>query len=48
MRACEAPAYPGTLRANVDYLQHPLFNEYHSETEMLRYMHRLEGPRISP
>jgi glycine dehydrogenase len=29
------------------YLQHPVFNRYHSETEMLRYMRRLEGRDLS-
>lgn len=29
------------------YLQHPVFNRYHSETEMLRYMHRLESKDLS-
>ncbi len=38
---------PGGLLREVDYLQHPLFNEYHSETEMLRYMRRLEGRDIA-
>lgn len=38
---------PATLRREVDYLQHPLFNEYHSETEMLRYMRRLESKDIA-
>jgi glycine dehydrogenase len=41
------PAVPGTLHRDVDYLQHPLFNEYHSETEMLRYLRRLEGRDIA-
>ncbi|TXS91939.1 aminomethyl-transferring glycine dehydrogenase [Parahaliea maris] len=36
----------GLLRA-VDYLQHPLFNDYHSETEMLRYMRKLEEKDIA-
>ncbi|EED32478.1 glycine dehydrogenase [gamma proteobacterium NOR5-3] len=38
---------PATLCRDVDYLQHPLFNEYHSETEMLRYMRRLESKDIA-
>ncbi len=38
---------PEDLYREVDYLQHPLFNEYHSETEMLRYMRRLEDKDIA-
>ncbi|MFK7829541.1 MAG: aminomethyl-transferring glycine dehydrogenase [Congregibacter sp.] len=38
---------PESLHRDVDYLQHPLFNEYHSETEMLRYMRRLESKDIA-
>ena len=38
---------PDALRRPVDYLQHPLFNDYHSETEMLRYMRRLESKDIA-
>ncbi|EAQ96166.1 aminomethyl-transferring glycine dehydrogenase [Congregibacter litoralis] len=38
---------PDALQRDVDYLQHPLFNEYHSETEMLRYMRRLESKDIA-
>ncbi|MEO0985257.1 MAG: aminomethyl-transferring glycine dehydrogenase [Cyanobacteria bacterium J06639_14] len=29
------------------YLTHPVFNTYHSETEMLRYMHRLQAKDLS-
>jgi len=29
------------------YLQHPVFNRYHSETEMLRYIKRLESRDLS-
>ena len=29
------------------YLTHPSFNRYHSETEMLRYMYRLQGKDLS-
>ena len=29
------------------YLTHPVFNSYHSETEMLRYLHRLQSRDLS-
>ena len=29
------------------YLTHPVFNRYHSETEMLRYLKRLESRDLS-
>jgi len=29
------------------FLEHPLFNRYHSETEMLRYLHRLQSRDLS-
>ena len=29
------------------YLQHPVFNQYHTETEMLRYLKRLESRDLS-
>jgi glycine dehydrogenase len=32
---------PANLRRSTPYLQHPVFNQYHSETEMLRYIRRL-------
>jgi glycine dehydrogenase len=33
---------PASLIRNTDILEHPVFNQYHSETEMMRYMKRLE------
>ena len=36
-----------TLRREMDYLQHPLFHDYRTETEMLRYLKRLENKDIS-
>jgi glycine dehydrogenase len=35
------------LRRESAYLTHPVFNSYHSETEMLRYIRRLEGRDLS-
>ncbi len=40
-------ALPETLSREVDYLQHPVFNRYHSEHEMLRYLKRLENKDLS-
>lgn len=40
-------AIPQVLQRDVDYLQHPLFNDYHAETEMLRYLKRLENKDIA-
>jgi glycine dehydrogenase len=42
-----ASGLPAALRRPVDYLQHPLFNSYQSETEMLRYLRRLEHRDIA-
>jgi glycine cleavage system P protein (glycine dehydrogenase) len=41
------PGIPDALLREMDYLQHPLFNDYHSETEMLRYMRYLEDKDIA-
>ena len=38
---------PTALQRDVDYLQHPLFNDYHAETAMLRYMRYLEDKDIA-
>lgn len=38
---------PIDLARKSDFLTHPVFNSYHSETEMLRYIHRLESRDLS-
>jgi glycine dehydrogenase len=43
----ENAGIPDALLRPIDYLKHPLFNSYHSETEMLRYMRYLEGKDIA-
>jgi glycine dehydrogenase len=40
-------AIPSALRRTSEYLTHPVFNRYHSETEMLRYMRALENRDLS-
>ena len=38
---------PVELQRETPYLTHPVFNSYHSETEMLRYIHRLQTKDLS-
>jgi glycine dehydrogenase len=38
---------PAALVRKSGYLSHPVFNSYHSETEMLRYMHKLASKDLS-
>jgi glycine dehydrogenase len=42
-----APGLPEWAARRTSYLEHPVFNTYHSETEMLRYLHRLESRDLS-
>jgi glycine dehydrogenase len=38
---------PDALRRSTPILTHPVFNSYHTETEMLRYLRRLEAKDLS-
>lgn len=38
---------PDGLYRKSEYMQHPVFNTYHSETEMMRYIKRLENKDLS-
>ena len=39
--------FPGSLSRKTDFMTHPVFNQYHSEHELLRYMKRLENKDLS-
>jgi glycine dehydrogenase len=41
------PAIPGSLARTTPICTHPVFNTHHSETEMLRYLKRLEDRDLS-
>ncbi|MEE9574417.1 MAG: aminomethyl-transferring glycine dehydrogenase, partial [Candidatus Neomarinimicrobiota bacterium] len=43
----EASKYINIQKRKSDLLTHPIFNSYHSETEMMRYLHRLEMKDLS-
>ena len=47
VQACDAAPLPETLVRTSPFLQHPVFNRYHSETEMMRYIKRLESRDLS-
>ena len=42
-----ASEIPIDLQRKSPYLTHPVFNSYHSETEMLRYIHKLQTKDLS-
>jgi glycine dehydrogenase len=42
-----APELPAWAARTSPYLEHEVFNRYHSETEMLRYLHKLETRDLS-
>jgi glycine dehydrogenase len=45
--ADEFAAIPENCRRESQYLQHPIFSAHHSETQMMRYMKRLENKDYS-
>ncbi len=46
-QAASQDALGTSLARNSSFLTHPVFNRYHSETEMLRYLKRLESKDIA-
>jgi len=45
--ACPQSPVPSDLQRTSSYLTHPVFNSYHSETELLRYLYRLQSKDLS-
>jgi glycine dehydrogenase len=45
--AAGTPELPEAVRRTSAYLEHEVFNRYRSETELLRYLHRLESKDLS-
>ncbi|MBE4581240.1 aminomethyl-transferring glycine dehydrogenase [Vibrio navarrensis] len=43
----EFAAIPESCRRTSEYLTHPVFNTYHSETQMMRYLKKLENKDFS-
>ncbi|GAB7261250.1 MULTISPECIES: aminomethyl-transferring glycine dehydrogenase [Dickeya] len=43
----QSASIPSALLRSDDILAHPVFNQYHSETEMMRYLHRLESKDLA-
>ena len=39
--------FPTALKRRSEYLTHPVFNSYHTETKMMRYLKRLENRDLS-
>jgi glycine dehydrogenase len=39
--------YTGPHRRSSDFMTHPVFHRYHSETELLRYIHQLQARDLS-
>jgi glycine dehydrogenase len=41
------PGYQGSMPRQSEYMTHPIFDRFHSETEMMRYIKHLEGKDLS-
>ena len=46
-KAASAASIPPSLLRTSSYLQHPVFNSHHSETQMMRYIKQLENKDLS-
>ena len=46
-KASSTVAIPNALQRSSTYLQHPVFNIHHSETQMMRYIKQLENKDLS-
>ncbi|MFK7845483.1 MAG: aminomethyl-transferring glycine dehydrogenase [Rhodothermales bacterium] len=42
-----SPGYTGMLARESAYMEHPVFNSYHSESELMRYIHHLASLDLS-
>lgn len=47
LSATELSGVPESLKRTTPYLEHPVFNSHHSETELLRYIHHLQSKDLS-
>ncbi|NVJ59088.1 MAG: aminomethyl-transferring glycine dehydrogenase [Gammaproteobacteria bacterium] len=46
-KAVDTQSFPAEVKRTSEFLMHPVFNSYHSETEMLRYLKKLENKDLS-
>ena len=47
MRSSRSEVIGSGLRRESEFLSHPVFNRFHTETELLRYIRRLESRDLS-
>ncbi|MEL7359840.1 MAG: aminomethyl-transferring glycine dehydrogenase [Cyanobacteria bacterium J06560_6] len=47
LRSLTPSPIPSSFQRQSDYLTHPVFNQYHSETELLRYLYSLQKKDLS-